>query len=196
MQKISLKEFFGYNNRVQLIFENSNISTFLIEIDESAKSILEFTMNKDHCYVEIKNNITENSECNEDCKRKKKKEIAKETYKTIKEFIDNHGELSHMTVGMSNPDDDDKYPMVRIMHKMIKRRPIGECNCKFEDNELQLELNTTATAGGEYSTPYAFTNKKKKGKPKDYTYVENINENNIEDILKSYNDMYNKITGK
>lgn len=203
MQQISLQEFFGFTKSVQLIFENDNISTYLIEVDESAKSILEFTINESECYVEIKNNIVESADCNEDCKRKKKREIAKESYKTIKEFIDNHGELSHMSVGMASPEEDTHISSIHILHKLIQRRPIGECNCSFANGELQLELNTTATAGGEYKTPHAFSRKeKKKGKPKKWSYVEpslmksQVNEDNINEILESYTNMYNKIMGR
>lgn len=70
-------------------------------------------------------------------------------------------------------------------------------NNKFiseEDDELEVdEGTTTASAGGEYSTKYAFGNKKKPA-PKGFTYVEPSLYENYDDLLKNMKRLINEIS--
>jgi hypothetical protein len=64
------------------------------------------------------------------------------------------------------------YEMIGTKKKNGKDVP--NCVPVSEENEID-ELNTTASAGGEYATPHAFagkTKKKKHYKPKEWSYVD------------------------
>lgn len=68
-------------------------------------------------------------------------------------------------------------------------------NPELEEDELVDEANTTAGAGGQYSTKYAFGNKKKKA-PKGFKYVEpSLYETySYDELLKNISNLINEIS--
>lgn len=160
----SLKEFFNYTvNKPKisisssLIFESIDYSEYQIDVNES-ENILEFDITEGSCSVTIKNTISEDL-----LDKRGLVKFGKEVVERIVEFIDNHGEVSHMAIGSTSDEEETVNPtIVHVVGALLRRKGLPEWTVKKNGNIV--EMNTTASAGGEYATPYTFAKKEKNKK--------------------------------
>ena len=168
MNKISLYEFYGGRShkkstpliKSSLIMESVDFLEYNINV-EGCDNIVEFDIYENSCDVYIRNTISEDK-----LGRRTIVKFANEVSNKIVEFIDNHGDINNLSIGISNDDENLKSPpLLKILNKVIERKSISGWKMERKDHLIKMdrleEMNTTASAGGEYATPYAFAKKEK-----------------------------------